>query len=185
MKLVTKFKDEEEKKTHVVLKPTVCFFCSELIVKLGKDSDSLCVHSLDENHDNWAPENKVPSHISCHTRFHKTGKHHTEKTKKKISLAKLGEKNAMFGRTGKKNPMFGRTGEKHPNFGKHPTEASKKKMRISGKKHWNNMTLEQRKERGRKMSEGHRKAKEKRNHNVSDVRLGVQAQLEGGIKFGI
>lgn len=57
----------------------------------------------------------------------------TEETKKKMSEAKIGTKNHMYGRhlpwksekrreesrirwSGKNNPMFGRTGEKHPRW---------------------------------------------------------------------
>jgi len=47
------------------------------------------------------------------------GKNHFAETlRKKLSHARLGEKNPMFGRTGEKNPRFGITGENHPNFGK-------------------------------------------------------------------
>lgn len=50
--------------------PKLCYFCGEEIVKRGRESDSLCVHSLDGNHDNWDPDNKVPTHKKCHTEYH-------------------------------------------------------------------------------------------------------------------
>ncbi len=52
-----------------------CHLCGEEITKLeGQDSDSLAIHSLDEDHENWNPTNKMPAHNSCHSRYHNTGK---------------------------------------------------------------------------------------------------------------
>ena len=52
-----------------------CYFCGEEVTKLkGLDGDSLYIHSLDENHENWDPLNKVPTHNACHTSFHNTGR---------------------------------------------------------------------------------------------------------------
>lgn len=49
----------------------LCHFCNEPITKLsGFVSDSLTIHSLDGNHDNWDPDNKVPAHRRCHSRYH-------------------------------------------------------------------------------------------------------------------
>lgn len=51
-----------------------CYFCNEKIMKLrGRDGESLSIHSLDENHENWNPTNKVPTHTACHTQYHMTG----------------------------------------------------------------------------------------------------------------
>ena len=51
-----------------------CYFCGEEVTKLmGCDGDSLHIHSLDENHENWDPTNKVPTHVACHTRHHNIG----------------------------------------------------------------------------------------------------------------
>lgn len=48
-----------------------CHFCGEEIITLkGSNSDSLVIHSLDENHENWSHDNKVPTHRGCHVRFH-------------------------------------------------------------------------------------------------------------------
>jgi len=58
---------------------------------------------------------------------------HSEETKEKIRLTKIGDK----------NPMFGTTGEKSPNYKKPKTEESKEKMSIAKK--------------GKKLSEKHRK----------------------------
>lgn len=56
-------------------KPLTCFFCGGLITKLtGCDADSLAIHSLDGNHENWKTENKSPSHIRCHSIFHNKNK---------------------------------------------------------------------------------------------------------------
>jgi len=52
-------------------KKVICFLCGEEITKLqGKDSNSLALHSLDGNHSNWDPDNKVPTHFGCHMRYH-------------------------------------------------------------------------------------------------------------------
>jgi len=51
-----------------------CHFCEEEIKKLsGRHKDSLSIHSLDGDHENWKPENKVPVHGNCHSRYHQTG----------------------------------------------------------------------------------------------------------------
>jgi hypothetical protein len=55
-------------------KPLRCYWCGEEITKLtGLDSDSLFIHSLDGNHENWNPENKVPCHHKCHSTYHISG----------------------------------------------------------------------------------------------------------------
>jgi len=142
--------------------PQICHFCKKNIhKKYGLESDSLLFHSLDGNHDNWAPSNKVPSHRGCHNSFHSSGekcnwfgedhsgknnprfgKHHTEESKERNRLAHLGEKNQRFG--------------------KHHTEETKKRMRASQKKFWTNLTPEQKAEHGRKVWGGRRKAKRMR-----------------------
>jgi len=51
--------------------PQTCHFCSQDITKkFGMDSDSLNFHSIDHNHDNWDPLNKVPAHRKCHMKYH-------------------------------------------------------------------------------------------------------------------
>lgn len=56
-------------------RPILCYFCGKEITKLeGLDVDSLVFHSLDGNHDNWDPQNKVPAHHRCHLRYHTKGK---------------------------------------------------------------------------------------------------------------
>ncbi len=48
-----------------------CHFCEEPVTKLsGQFSDSLAIHSLDGNHENWDPLNKGPTHKYCHNRHH-------------------------------------------------------------------------------------------------------------------
>lgn len=66
---------EIEKKFNIVVNlPQTCVLCFEEITKKnGKDSDSLCFHSLDDDHDNWSWNNKVPMHFGCHVRYHTTG----------------------------------------------------------------------------------------------------------------
>lgn len=88
-----------------VFLPQPCHFCGEEITKLyGRESESLCFHSLDGNHDNWDPSNKVPSHYGCHSSFHWKGDknptygkpnywgHHTDDAKRRIGDSKRGKK---------------------------------------------------------------------------------------------
>jgi group I intron endonuclease len=69
------------------------------------------------------------------------GKHHTEETKKKISLAHSGEKHCLFGKhipeETKKKMSEAQKGERGNNFGKHPSEDTRKKMSLvhGGEKH--------------------------------------------------
>ena len=82
-------------------------------------------HHIDGNHGNNDPKNLIWMHFGCHTSLHSTGKkhpmygkrgrdtpfygeHHSEESKRKISIAV--------------------TGEKHPMYGKHHSEESKKKI---------------------------------------------------------
>ena len=52
--------------------PILCFFCEKEVTKLeGKQTDSLHIHSLDGDHENWNPTNKVPAHLGCHISHHK------------------------------------------------------------------------------------------------------------------
>lgn len=54
--------------------PFICYFCGEPItVVRGLSSDAKVVHSLDGNHDNWDPDNKVLAHNGCHHTFHCKG----------------------------------------------------------------------------------------------------------------
>lgn len=55
-----------------VFLPQICHFCGEEIMKFGCEAKSLAFHSLDDNHDNWDPSNKVPAHFGCHSSFHTT-----------------------------------------------------------------------------------------------------------------
>jgi len=67
-------------------KPVLCYFCGDEIVKLfGFGSDALHLHSLDGNHENWNPENKVPTHHRCHTKHHISG---DKNPRRKASLKK-------------------------------------------------------------------------------------------------
>jgi len=51
--------------------PLTCSFCNGEINQAGINADSLVFHSLDGNHDNWDPVNKVPVHRKCHPTVHK------------------------------------------------------------------------------------------------------------------
>ncbi len=48
-----------------------CYFCGDEVTILnGKIKKSLVNHSLDRNHNNWNPNNKVPAHLQCHSTYH-------------------------------------------------------------------------------------------------------------------
>lgn len=90
-------KDQEKYKRNKVEKaliegfpkPITCSFCKEQITKLtGGSGESLVIHSLDGNHDNWSPINKAPAHRRCHTTFHSPSKN--PEVAKKISKALTG-----------------------------------------------------------------------------------------------
>lgn len=52
-----------------------CHFCrKEVTVLEGHQRESLVIHSIDGDHENWDPQNKVPTHYGCHTTHHHTGK---------------------------------------------------------------------------------------------------------------
>lgn len=71
---------------------------------------------MSDNHANFKGENSVWY-----------GRHHTEQTKQKISLAKKGQL------AGEKNPMYGKRGKDSPNFGRKHTIEARKKMSIANK----------------------------------------------------
>jgi len=130
----------EEKLGITITMPQLCYFYKENIYKkYGLESDSLLFHSLDGIHDNWAPENKTPTHHGCHTKFHCSG-----------------EKSYWFGKDRSKTGMYG----------KRHTEESNRKNRDSCKKYWASLTPEQLTEHGRKTQEGRRKAKETRSKRM-------------------
>ena len=72
---------EIEKKLNTVVNlPQVCTGCKEDITKKnGTNGDSLCFHSVDDDHNNWVWGNKVPMHNRCHLAYHslkeKTDRH--------------------------------------------------------------------------------------------------------------
>lgn len=51
--------------------PVLCYFCGkEISILNGRKSDSLHIHSLDGDHENWNPLNKVAVHSRCHNKHH-------------------------------------------------------------------------------------------------------------------
>lgn len=76
------------------------------------------------------------------------GKHHSEKTKQKLSMISMGNQNAAGRRSeeskqkmseskkGKNNPMYGKRGKNNPNYNSKRTEKTKQKMSKSIKKHF-------------------------------------------------
>lgn len=175
----------EKNKMNTNVKEKICVFCGNPIIKMeGRDSDSLAVHSLDGNHNNWNSENKVFSHYGCHNRFHLTGDKNPMKrpeSRKKIKDATqrhwdnmTPEERTERGRKLKqwwvnctpeerdehsRKTSLATTGEKNPNFGKHPSEETNQKNRESQIKRWKNASPEERKEHGRKTQEGMKKVR--------------------------
>lgn len=74
-----------EMSISILEKTLTCYFCGELVTKRGNNGECLIVHSLDGNHNNWAPENKVPVHRKCHNTIHLKGKSPSEETRRKQS----------------------------------------------------------------------------------------------------
>jgi 5-methylcytosine-specific restriction endonuclease McrA len=65
-------------------KPMLCYFCGEPVTLLnGKKAESIAIHSLDGNHNNWDPKNKTPTHRSCHSKWHSTGDRNPKRKNKK------------------------------------------------------------------------------------------------------
>ena len=65
-----------ERQEQIILenlpKPICCHFCGKVIWKLTKtESDSLILHSLDKNHNNFSIDNKAPCHNKCHVHYHR------------------------------------------------------------------------------------------------------------------
>ncbi|GAG62643.1 unnamed protein product [marine sediment metagenome] len=80
------------------------------------DKDSLLIHSLDGNHENWKPENKVAMHFGCHTIFHNKNRPRkivTPETRKKISQSLKGR---ILSPEHRRNISEAQRGEKHYNW---------------------------------------------------------------------
>jgi len=89
----------------------------EFIIELECDLNNLLIEEKRLIKEYCASDNKYgynvndPEHIFL-------GKKHSEKTKKKLSLQKIGNK----------NPMYGKKGELHPNYGKKFSDEVRKKI---------------------------------------------------------
>ena len=54
------------------LQPMLCYFCGEPVTLLnGKKAESIAIHSLDVNHENWDYKNKTPPRFLYPSFFHK------------------------------------------------------------------------------------------------------------------
>ena len=161
-----------------IMLPQICFFCGELITKRGHKGDCLIVHSLDGNHDNWESSNKVPTHRKCHNTIHLKGSHRTEETKRKMSdytrrmwfnlspeeRAELMRKMSE-GQKGKGYVPSLEHRRKNSDVVKRswarltPEEKKERVGTLQQKRRewWESLTLEEKTEYGRKVSEGFRK----------------------------
>jgi len=151
----------EQKLNITVSLPQICYFCKGDITTFGMKSESLCFHSLDGNHNNWDPENKIPAHKNCHLRYHNEGDKNASKrseVREKMSGAWTPErKKAQGRRTTEMNKNC--VGKKHHFFGKHLSEKHKRKISESnkGKPPSKGMTGKCHSEEAkRKMSESHK-----------------------------
>lgn len=127
--------------------------------------DSLSFHSLDEDHNNWDPANKVPVHHSCHRRYHTTG----DKNPSKLPGVGAKISKALTGR-----PRPDMAGDKNPN--KRPEVAAKISKALKGRLHTeeHNQNISKAM-KGRKLSEQHRQ-------NISEVRRGENGAAKRGWK---
>ncbi len=88
-----------------------CYFCGEQITKMsGMESKSLFIHSLDGDHGNWEPTNKVPTHHGCHARYHAINI--SKCTRRKISISVQNTREEVWR---KRRERYGPTGFKDPN----------------------------------------------------------------------
>jgi len=132
--IVKKMSEAHKRREPIPLEnPLPCYFCGELITKQGKNGDCLSIHSLDGNHENWSPENKVSVHRSCHASNH--------------------DKRRTMSDTGREKCR-----EAAKRQWKQLTPEGKidlvNKHRDGIRNYWNNVTPEERAEHGRKVSEG-------------------------------
>lgn len=96
-------------------KSIICHFCGDLIIgSTGKGAKSLAIHSLDGNHKNWGPLNKVPAHNSCHSAFHQSGRTLSEETRRKISEIKKGHGYRVTKSWETRRERYGPSGLKDP-----------------------------------------------------------------------
>jgi len=72
-------------------------------------------------------------------KHHWWGRKHTEETKRKMALSKLGRKMPQCANKGEANPMYGVRGENHPMWGRKHNAKTRKKMSEAKKDYvpWN------------------------------------------------
>lgn len=78
--------------------PWVCVECNKSILVLGRQSDSLSVHHVNEDKLDNRLDNLVPMHNGCHKRHHATGRVLSSEAKTKISDSHKGELNPFYGK---------------------------------------------------------------------------------------
>jgi len=75
---------QKEEMIETFEKPLKCYFCKGLITVMeGRTAESFVGHSLDGDHWNFNPENKVPTHRGCHSSWHSTGDRNPKRRNKK------------------------------------------------------------------------------------------------------
>lgn len=68
------YRTKEQALIEKFVYPIKCYFCGKPIIKPEERRDnSLVLHSLNGNHEDFDPSNKVLVHRVCHTRYHSTG----------------------------------------------------------------------------------------------------------------
>lgn len=83
---------QKEDRDFLINDIKIYYFCGDLIIKRGLSGGCLAVHSLDGNHENWLPENKVSVHKKCHNNYHNKLKAKNPSYCRKLSLALTGRK---------------------------------------------------------------------------------------------
>lgn len=69
----------------------ICCFCQNSITKLnGQDSESLCIHHINDDDDDNRPENLIPSHIGCHMTYHSEKRGISPEAREKIKRTLIG-----------------------------------------------------------------------------------------------
>lgn len=90
------------------------------------------IHHKDGNHGNNKKYNLQKMTHGKHTELHKLGSHHSEESKKKMSVSVMGKNNPMFGKTHsdevKKKLSIAKSGRNHPFYGKHFSEDHKRNL---------------------------------------------------------
>ena len=107
--------------------PWQCFFCSDVVLKIGQKTWDGNIHHRDNDVTNDAAENLVVGHTVCHQRVHPP----TDEQKLRISQTLKGRTSPTKGMTfsTEVNAKKSMPGERNPFYGKKHDTSSLQKMR--------------------------------------------------------